>query len=245
MTVLPSTQLGPGLGVTSLVLLLVTIGFRGNDYLPPSPVPGSVDPHFDNCWATVGATGIADDGSAHEQIELGDLFVSQLTTTTAPTAPAAATDINTVQTFGGVAYLANAPRGSYKLRFPVSQQFIFSAGNQIGPIPWDVVFRARYKVADPARFRVRVELKRYSMNRPPRFEAVQTIAVLDSEGQADATDFRVMSANFRDVVFDFNNFAYFVEAQLVVKRGSFATTPRGSIDVALGQVSICVDTSIE
>ena len=107
---------------------------------------------------------------------------------------------------------------------------------------WNIILKGRYKVADKSEERVYIKLNRYSLNYPPDRERVETMLTLDSDDFPEADAFQVYGRTKQGVVFDFEEFGYFIDAQLIIKKDNpFPTSSQyqKGLGVAIGHIQVC------
>ncbi len=193
---------------------------------------------FDNCWTTVGATGIVDKKS-RDVINLGqkldiDVFAAE-------GAQHAQHDLTSVNTYGGAAYLLMSGKGVYHIRYPINQQFLFIVNTRPVEVnKWNIQLRSRYKVEKKDRERVKINLNRYSLNSPQNSESIETLLTLDSDSFLASSNFQVNEVTKENLVFDFRNFGYFIDAQLINKTGDSRQYVPNRVGTAIGLVQLCI-----
>lgn len=191
---------------------------------------------FDNCWTTVGATGIVDQSSINF-IKFGERLSEGVVVPPGTNVDLILSDIGS---FGGAAYLLNAPKGLYRLRFPINQQFLFRVNTEpTNSDKWTLTLTARYKVEDKTRERIYIKLNRYSLNSPQTPEKIETIFTLDSDNFPENSSFQLMSEEKANVEFNFKEFGYFIDAQLIIKRIDTQPSVEKGVGLALAHIRLC------
>jgi len=184
------------------------------------------------CWTTVGATGIADQKS-RDVIKLGEK-IGRRAVVDINQSGGTEIDLTTIKSYGGVAYLlAGSKKGVYHIRYPINQLYT-EPGYNI------VELKARYKVANKDKERIVINLNRYSLNAPNISEGIETIMRFDSESFASNYHFQIQSIGTANVFFNFKEYGYFIDAQLINK-SSPPPQPQqvGNLGAALGLVQLC------
>lgn len=185
-----------------------------------------------NCWIAVGNTGIVDPDSKDVikfGPKLGEVF--------APTD--SGSNFTQIRDNGGVAYLSTASKGTYHIRYAINQQFIFNTRT-------DIQLHVRYKVLKNDR--IIVNLNRYKLHSSSNTEKIETILTFDSDSFLENLKFQTQRVSKRNVKFDFKNFGYYIDVQLIVNstNSSISDTviqPVLGIGTAIGLIQIC-STSI-
>lgn len=201
--------------------------------------------NYDNCWTAVGATGIVDQNS-RDAIMMGDKIIGGAVVVD----PNVGTDLSNIVDYAGVAYLMNADKGVYHIRYPISQQFLFRLNKETQRPEqtdiWTINLKCRYKVVDKTKERVFVRLNRYKLNDTSSSEKSETMMTLDSESFPENPSFQLNEVFKENVTFNFRNYGYFIDAQLIQKTGRSAS-PQLIMDVgtAIGLIQLCTGAVFE
>ena len=191
---------------------------------------------FDNCWTTVGATGIVDESSINF-IKFGEKLSEGVVVEPGTNVDLILSDIGS---FGGAAYLLNAPKGLYRLRFPINQQFLFRVNTEpTTSDKWTLTLTARYKVEDKTKERIYIKLNRYSLNSPQTPEKIETIFTLDSDNFPESSSFQLMNKEKSNITFNFKDFGYFIDAQFIIKRVEIQPSAANGVGLALAHIRLC------
>lgn len=185
------------------------------------------------CWTAVAATGILDRNS-RDVVHLGEHIDPGIVTIENDL------DLTNIKTYGGIAYLLSSKEGVYHIRYPINQNFVF---NDWYP---GVSLKSRYKVANKDRARVVIHLNRYNLLAPPTAEKVETILTVDSDAFAESTEFQIMSNSKAGLYFNFKEYGYYIDAQLINKESHIGpSSPINGVSTAVGLIQICVTQEID
>jgi len=215
-------------GITFSIMILENCGKISD---PPFVLEEVID--LQNCWSTVGAAGHMDEHALDHLVQgqppkLPDEVEG----------PGGGEILN----FDGLIGLrANSPKGTYQVRYPIRQQFFF---NKVTDRKYGFVLTTRWKIPDQEKYRIRILLKRYNLKTAPPNERVEILTVLDSDLLSVGDDFQINSTDDREI-FDFSRFAYYVEAQFIIKQGPGPIPEINAAVPSLAFIQICAGSIVE
>ncbi len=211
-----------------LLLLNSSCGIIGN---PPFVLDEVVE--LQECWSTAGAVGHADENAVAHLVQG---MPPQLPDDVE--GPAGEELLN----FDGLISLRdNTPKGTYQVRYPIRQQFFFlKKPNR----KYDFVLTTRWKIPDTEKYRIRIALKRYSLDGTSPNERVEVLTVLDSDEFRVGNNFQENSTSDSEVI-DFTRYAYYVEAQFISKQNPGLPPTINNPVPSLAFLQICAGSLVE
>ncbi len=190
--------------------------------------------HYQNCWSSVASTGVTDETARDHLIFGFPPDPNVLAPEGAPAVP------QTINMDAMVTLDHRSPTGTYQIRYPLTQQFIFNRVVGEDDFTYAAFLQARFRVIDKDKCAVRVFLKSYPLSSIDGNESSTPVLELDSDDFSASDGFQTQSVFDDSVLLDFSRFAYYIDVHLVNKQTSnIPESPQQSRSPAIANLAVC------